>query len=269
MSSFKLAAFDLDGTLLNKKGEITTQAAAALKGLVDMGLIVCLATGRHFRTAEGIAKDIGLNGPVLCYNGGVIRYAGADKPYYANYLEQGIIHELIDFTYENGLYLQLYDEQNRIVVDKIVPETKIDPDFYTTDTVELGDLRKVSNFTSPKMMVYNFDTAVIDKLIPYLKERWGDRLYVAQSSPNLAEMLNRGVNKRSALERLTADLGIAREEVFACGDSSNDAEMLAFAGCGCAVANGMDVTKAQADYICQNENEQGVIEAINKFILDK
>ena len=269
MNKFKLAAFDLDGTLLNKEGVVTRDAANALRQLVDMGITVCLATGRHFRTAEGIAKDIGLNGPVLCYNGGVIRYAGADKPYYANYLEQGIISELIDFTYENGLYLQLYDEQNRIVVDKIVPETEIDPDFYTTDTVELGDLRKVSNFTSPKMMIYNFDRELISKLIPYLKERWGDKLYIAQSSPFLAEMLNHGVNKRSALERLTADLGIAREEVFACGDSSNDAEMLAFAGCGCAVANGMDVTKAQADYICKNENEQGVIEAINKFILKK
>lgn len=269
MTSFKLAAFDLDGTLLNKKGEITTQTASVLKKLVDMGLIVCLATGRHFRTAEGIAKEIGLNGPVLCYNGGVIRYPDADKPYYANYLEQGIVGELINFTYENGLYLQLYDEQNRIVVDKILDETRIDPDFYTTDTLELGDLRKASNFTSPKMMIYNFDSTVIDKLIPYLKERWGDRLYIAQSSPYLAEMLNKGVNKRSALERLTADLGIDRSEVFACGDSSNDAEMLAFAGCGCAVANGMDVTKAQADYICNKENEQGVLEAIDKFILNK
>ena len=269
MNRFKLAAFDLDGTLLNKDGVVTEEAANALRQLVSMGITVCLATGRHFRTAEGIAKDIGLNGPVLCYNGGVIRYAGADKPYYANYLEQGMIRELIDFTYENGLYLQLYDEQNRIVVDKIVPETEIDPDFYTTDTVELGDLRKASNFTSPKMMVYNFDRELITGLIPYLKERWGDRLYVAQSSPFLAEMLNKGVNKRSALEKLCADMGITREEVFACGDSSNDAEMLAFAGCGCAVANGMDVTKAQADYICKAENEKGVIEAINKFILEK
>ena len=52
MNKYKLAAFDLDGTLLNKEGVVTAQAADALKELVSMGIIVCLATGRHFRTAS-------------------------------------------------------------------------------------------------------------------------------------------------------------------------------------------------------------------------
>ena len=53
--------------------------------------------------------------------------------------------------------------------------------------------------------------------------------------------------------------------VVVCGDSGNDADMVAWAGLGCAMANGTDKLKAIADYVCQNSNSYGVLEVMHRF----
>ena len=265
-SDIKLALFDLDGTLLTPDNRISAESAAALHRLMDMGMIVALATGRHFRTAAGYTEELGLNGPIICYNGAVVRRVGADKPDHASYLDTDVIHELVDFTRQRGLYLQLYDEQDRILVERITSQTRADPDFLTTDTVEAGDLKKIRRFRTPKMMIYDHDPDVITDLLPQLRERWKGRLHVVRSNPNLAEMLNPGINKRWALIRLTEQLGLCAEQVMAFGDSDNDAEMLGWAGFGCAVSNATPLTKSAADFVCTKECEFGIREALERFI---
>ena len=77
-----------------------------------------------------------------------------------------------------------------------------------------------------------------------------------------------GVNKGTGLVRLGSLLGIRREEIMACGDGDNDALMLKEAGFGVAMANAVDKVKEAADYITLSNDEDGVAEAIEKFVLE-
>ena len=262
----KLAALDLDGTLLTTENRISAASAVALHQLMDMGITVALATGRHFRTASGYTEELGLNGPIICYNGAVVRRVGVNKPDFASYLDDDVIYELVDFTRQRGLYLQLYDEQDRLLVERITSETRADPDFLTTDTVEAGDLKKVLHFRSPKMMIYNHTPDVITSLIPELQEMWKGRLHVVRSNPNLVEMLNPGIDKRWALIKIAEQLGLRADQIIAFGDSDNDAEMLAWSGFGCAVSNATPLAKGAADFICTEEREFGIREALDHFV---
>jgi len=54
---------------------------------------------------------------------------------------------------------------------------------------------------------------------------------------------------------------------MACGDNTNDAEMVIWAGLGVAMANAVDSLKEVAEYVCENERSYGVAEAIEKFVL--
>lgn len=54
---------------------------------------------------------------------------------------------------------------------------------------------------------------------------------------------------------------------MACGDNTNDAEMVIWAGLGVAMANAVDSLKDVAEYVCNEERSYGVAEAIEKFCL--
>ena len=62
-------------------------------------------------------------------------------------------------------------------------------------------------------------------------------------------------------------LGIRREEIMACGDGDNDIVMLKEAGFGVAMANGEEQVKEAADYITLSNEEDGVADVIEKFVL--
>ena len=62
--------------------------------------------------------------------------------------------------------------------------------------------------------------------------------------------------------------GVGREELMCCGDAPNDIAMIEFAGLGVAVGNAWGGTKDHADYITGTNDEDGVAQAIEKFVLD-
>ena len=75
----------------------------------------------------------------------------------------------------------------------------------------------------------------------------------------------KNVSKKNTLEKYAVSCGITGDEVMACGDNTNDAEMIKWAGTGVAVSNSVDSLKAAADYVCRNKRSAGVAEAIKKF----
>ena len=75
----------------------------------------------------------------------------------------------------------------------------------------------------------------------------------------------KGINKAHSLELLCKELEVDKSEVMACGDNTNDAEMIKWAGTGIAVANSVDTLKNLASYVCQSERSLGIAEAIEKF----
>lgn len=63
-------------------------------------------------------------------------------------------------------------------------------------------------------------------------------------------------------------LSIGQEEIIVAGDNYNDLSMLKVAGLAVAANNAVEDVKKQCDYICENDNNQGVLaEIIEKFIL--
>jgi hydroxymethylpyrimidine pyrophosphatase-like HAD family hydrolase len=75
------------------------------------------------------------------------------------------------------------------------------------------------------------------------------------------------VSKRLGLEALAARLGLDRSEIMAIGDHMNDIEMLAWAGLGVAMGNALPEVQAVADVVTTHVEEDGVAEAIERFVL--
>ena len=70
---YKLIAIDIDDTLINDDKEVTPATQEALKQAVERGVIVTLATGRAYASAKTIARQTGLNVPIITYQGALIK----------------------------------------------------------------------------------------------------------------------------------------------------------------------------------------------------
>lgn len=260
----KLLAMDLDNTLLNLDNKVAEETLTLLDMCRKKGVILVLATGRFFPSAQKYAKLLGEGCRVVCYNGSVIKN-GSGQTLFAAELSIQVMRELVKFTKERGLYLQFYQD-DKILVEKLVEETRIDPDLKNGECIEVVDFNRWNFKPSPKAMIVEKPENVPARQAE-LDDLIGNKVYLAQSQSYLIEIMPKEVNKAKSLERLARSIGIIREEVMVCGDNTNDAEMVAWAGIGVCVANGVDTLKSIADYVTKAERSEGVAEAIKKFIL--
>lgn len=260
----KLIALDLDDTLLMPDCTIPESVIAVLHRAAGADVRFVIATGRIFPSARMYAQEISSDCPIICYNGSMIATADGNV-IYSRMLDTNVMHEMAVFCREHGLYLQLYSE-DRIVIERDCREFRIDPDSRITGFDEVGDLTKAVLKPSPKMMI--LDTPEhLEQLRPELETRFGEVLHFTTSKDFLLEMLPKGVTKSRTLSILCRKFGITQSEVMACGDNTNDMEMIRWAGVGVAVANAVPELKAAAEYTSRYERSYGVAEAVEKYIL--
>ena len=103
----------------------------------------------------------------------------------------------------------------------------------------------------------------------YFKELFGRNLQISFSRPEYLEFTNAEATKGNALAVLGQMLDISREEIIAIGDSHNDISMIEYAGLGIAMGNAIDELKHHADYVTKGNDENGVAEAVERFILKR
>ncbi len=260
----KLIALDLDNTLLQKDLTIADKTLSLLKECAAKGVTIVIATGRLFYSAEKYAKQIGPNTKVLCYNGCLVTEADG-TPIFSAQLTPAIMRKVADFAKTRDLYSQFYKD-HKILVEKVTDGTTIDPDLANTTAIEVGNFDTYEFTPSPKAMIVAKPEDV-PRYQAELKAELDHETYIAQSQPYLIEIMPDNINKAHSLEILCDKLGIKKEEVMACGDNTNDAEMVIWAGLGVAMANAVDSLKEVAEYVCKEERSLGVAEAIEKFVL--
>lgn len=260
----KLIALDLDNTLLEKDLTIAKDTTFLLRKCAEKGITIVIATGRLYYSAAKYAKEIGPATKILCYNGCLVTEADG-APIFKAELKPEMMRKVADFAKKHGLYSQFYLD-HKILVEKVTEGTTIDPDLANTEAVEVGSFDHYDFSPSPKAMIVA-KSEDVPMYLKMLKEELGTDAYIAQSQPYLIEIMPKGINKAHSLELLCEDLGITKEEVMACGDNTNDAEMVIWAGMGVAVANAVDALKEVAEYVCNEERSYGVAEAIKKFCL--
>lgn len=260
----RLIALDLDNTLLEKDLTIAGKTLSLLQDCAAKGIEIVIATGRLFYSAEKYAKQIGPHTKILCYNGCLVTEADG-TPLFKSELTPEIMRKVARFAKKRGLYSQFYKD-HKILVEKVTDGTTIDPDLANTTAIEVGDFENYEFTPSPKAMI----VAKPEDVPMYqteLKAELDDETYIAQSQPYLIEIMPDNVNKAHSLEILCNKLGISKDEVMACGDNTNDAEMVIWAGLGIAMANAVDSLKEVAEYVCSEKRSYGVAEAIEKFCL--
>ena len=243
-SRYRLLAVDLDGTLISLDLKLDPRDGEAVRQAEAAGVRVVACTGRPFPGALPWVRRLGLDSPLICYQGAQVR-----DPDGTMLLDHGVPHdvamEIVRFCRERDLHVQAYRD-DRLIVERDRPEAQEYANHSGMEVHVVGDLDEAMGPTTPKVVIVTAADA-IDRLLPEVRERWAGRVYAATSLPTYLEITNPDADKRQALEWLCERFGIAHDETVAVGDGRNDQPMIEWAGLGYAVEGAPSEVVAAAE----------------------
>lgn len=263
----KLFVSDIDGTLLVSGKNISQKNIEAVKKMVDAGITVTLGTGRMYHATLPVAQALGVNVPLITYNGALIKSVDG-KIFYEKNLPPEIVTELTNFFEENNWYIQNYSE------DKLYfPIYNDYSKFYENsqkvfgETVGWEEMKKKTSHVC-KMLGITSGLEETEKISAAVRKEFGDKVCITRSTEIFNEIICPGVSKAAAIKILAEKIGVDISEVMAIGDSNNDLPMLKAAGKSIAMGNASDEIKAVCDFQTGTCEEDGFAEAVYKYVLN-
>ncbi|MFZ5647861.1 MAG: Cof-type HAD-IIB family hydrolase [Bacillota bacterium] len=267
MTEYRMLATDLDDSLLNDRYEITPVDREAIARAVSAGVRVVLATGRMFRSALPYALDLGLDTPLVTYQGAFVKFPDNGKVLYNRPVPLEIALDLVETVTAAGFHTNIYIDDN-LLVEKLTEESRIYQEISGIEPVVVGDLarylREERRDPTKILMVSSRDK--IDRLWGELGNYFGEKLYITKSKPIFLECMHPESTKGRALKAVAGYYGISPADIIVVGDSYNDLEMIRYAGLGVAVANAREEVKKSAGFVTLSNNDGGVARVIRKFI---
>ncbi|CAM5606459.1 putative Phosphatase YidA [Streptomyces afghaniensis 772] [Streptomyces afghaniensis] len=241
----KLIALDMDGTLLDEKGEIPEENKKAIKEAHDQGLHVVLSTGRTIATCRDHAKSLLLNSYLITVNGS----------------------EIWDMN-GNLIERNLVDASNIQWMWELAQQHKAKMWAASCEKVWVDEMPEDINKSEWLKFGYHIeDDKVREQVLTSLNEK--KCFEISNSSPVNIEVNALGINKAKGLKKVCELLDITMDQVLAAGDSLNDISMIKEAGIGVAMGNAQDIVKQTADVVTLTNNDNGVAYAIRKWALKK
>lgn len=271
--TIRLLALDVDGTLLDPAGSLTPRTAAAVQAAVAAGCIVTLATGRRFRTARPIAAMLGLELPILVQNGALIKDSLTGEVLYHRHLDVAAARDIVAYLWRAGAQPIVYE--NAFVGEWVYtgPEARdsaMNRRYFARNAeyVRCETLEELLPDEPPLEVATVDDVERVQALAPGIV-RPGLRTIATtySSSPAFLEVLDARCSKGEALRALAQRFDVPMAQTMAIGDNLNDLELIEAAGVSVAMGNARLEVQALARYVTGSNAEDGVAEAIARFVL--
>lgn len=245
--TYKIAFFDIDGTLVNESKVVPADAAAAIRELKARGIEPVIATGRAPYFISALTDKLGIDSYV-CLNGGFAVYRG--QTMYKRIIPKSSIEKLVGLAGRHGHSLVFqgehayYTDTEDPFITSSINSLKVNmpgynPDFWRTDEVFQMFLHCEDK-----------DEALYEDILQELKLiRW---------HPHAMDVLPAGGSKAQGIAALLDKLGLKPEHAVAFGDGLNDKEMLEFVGFGIAMGNAHEELIPYADYVTTHVDKGGI-----------
>lgn len=289
---YKLVVIDLDGTLLNSYGIVTDNTKKAIKKTIEKGIDVIVASGRSvIYYMKNISNEIGSNNYFIAGNGALIYDINNDKILYKKYMSKNKILDIIKICEDNSIFYNVYTEKSIITKnlnyntlyyhkenlkkaeDKRTAINIVDDPYTYVQNSKEDDYLKVS-ICDKNEIIFNSIIRKIKKIkdVEILEAEQMRSKKIKQGTEEIlveyyyTEISLANVDKWEAILYLIDKYGIKKEEVIAIGDNINDYNMIKNAGLGIAMGESMQKIKEIADYVTEDNNNEGVANALIKFI---
>lgn len=240
----KILALDLDQTLLTNDKRISKENKFWIRKAIEAGITVMFCTGRGVQTSEDYMRELNLDSsPMVLVNGGEV-WKSHGELLERHLLPRDDVRRLVAFAQKNQVNFWGYSVESHTLGHKWTEN------MFQRDWIKFG--------------MRSNDAGLIEQMRDEVKN-WGT-FEVTYADPLNIEISALGVSKASGIKAVCQHLQIDLKAVMAVGDSHNDLDMLKTVGLGVAMGNATEQVKAAADVITASNEENGVAQAIQRFI---
>jgi Cof subfamily protein (haloacid dehalogenase superfamily) len=265
--AYKMLVLDLDDTLLREDYSISDRNLDALTKAQEQGVKVVLASGRPTEAMYQFSELLQLDkydSYIISYNGARITSMQNRDILFENSLSKEQIHSLYDFSVANKLHIITFSEKG------VISETQspyIDNEIRLTGMPHclVPSFKDEVQFSAVKCILLE-DPIYLKEMEAKLKEECPE-FSVSISKPFYLEVVQNGIDKALSIDFLAKKLGIQNHEIIAVGNAGNDLSMIQYAGLGVWVNNVPDHLRHYADIIVSSNEDDGVAEVVEKYIL--
>jgi Cof subfamily protein (haloacid dehalogenase superfamily) len=245
--AYKLLVTDLDGTLAGRDHGVSPRTIQACRTLEAKGCAVTFATGRTWNGTVGLARQIGLQTPLIVYQGALAKPAHGADPLWHDTIPLHAAQEILTWLSGKGARI------SACTTDLMLLENPSDRTIAfleaTGVTYRRVDRLATALDESPiRLALYGEPDEAI-RWEAALQAAFPDDLRIGRSIEHLVEVTHPRASKGQAITRLAAWLGVGLDEVVACGDNFNDADMITTAGLGVAMSHAPDDIRSTAGRI--------------------
>ncbi|RUS45044.1 Cof-type HAD-IIB family hydrolase [Cohnella sp. AR92] len=246
--SYKIAFFDIDGTLVDEEKQIPADAIEAIRRLKEKGIEPVIATGRAPYFFRNLAEQIGIESYVSL-NGAYVKYKGREM--HQQLIPPEVLEKLVALAKKNkhelvfegkDAYFSTSPEHPSVyeaIASLKVEHPGADADFWKKEGIYQVFLHCESG-----------EEHLYPQELPELRfVRWHAKAM---------DVLPNDGSKAAGIQSLLDQLGIKPEEAIAFGDGLNDKEMLQLVGLGIAMGNSHEELLPYADYVTANVDDGGV-----------
>lgn len=287
---YKLAAIDLDGTMLNQYGVVTQKTKESIEKAQEKGIDVVIASGRPIDSIKTIAKEIKSNKYFISGNGAIIYDIANEEIIYENILKKQKALEIIKICDDNSIYYNIYTEK-----EIIAKNLQCNVLYYHKENLNKDEKNKTHiniiediydyianrNEKIVKITICDTHKTIFNSIMRKLKEiseievlevSHMSRKIIRQGTEDVpieyfyTEISAKNVDKWNAIEFLKRKMQLDTKEIIAIGDNMNDKKMIENAGLGIAMGESTPVVKAIADKVTDSNCEDGVAKVLEELV---
>lgn len=262
----RLIALDLDGTLLDRDGRVSEANAAAVRAALDAGVHIVIATSRWYLLARRTAEGLGIQSPIICHNGAMVRDPLDGSHILRLRVPAGAAVEIagIGDEYRLESMVTVGDHTHLLTRREAIDPARLPAGMTQTTQLaaHVGEGCEAFLF---------FGQEATDCFRERIGGRYAGVLNVAygysHTFPPYVNITHAGADKGRALALVAAHVGVPIAQTLAIGDAAPDLEMMRAAGIGMAMGNAPDEVQEQADVVGPSNVDDGVAWAIREFAL--
>jgi hydroxymethylpyrimidine pyrophosphatase-like HAD family hydrolase len=280
-------ALDVDGTLLDRDGALRASTAEAVARAARAGIRPVLCTGRRYRRARPIAERLGLDAPLVCNSGAIVKEPSDHRTLWRADFDRALLADVLAVFRDHGEPAVSFTDGDPDGPDFLIEQPATGRPLFDDYVEQNRDHAGVvpgwaapasgTGAASPwggahfhlcaigtRAAMLAFERAVLGRL--------GGRVRTfVQKSPRYAgtmcEVLRHDASKWAAILHLAELWGVSADDVVAVGDDMNDLPMIAGAGLGVAMGHAPEPVRAAADLVTGDHDEDGVAMLVDRVLL--
>ena len=267
----RLIALDIDGTIIGDDHVVAQRTVASVRAAMERDVAVSLVTGRMVSSALRFARDLGLTGPIVGYQGGLIRAMPLPD---SRRLGKLLLHtplpadaarSILEWTRGHGLDPHV-NHLERFILRADDPKADDYSAFMGAHAELVPDLLAAIDHPVTKVLAVG-EPPIPTELAPLARAEFAGRADVTISHPRFLEFVAPGVSKGRAIRWLARRLRIPLGATLAIGDQWNDLEMLAEVGHGTAMPTAPAEVRVAARYVAPRLEDDGAARMIEDLVL--